>query len=107
LNAFKPHSALRAAGGAILLALGFAASAQAAGPAADQDKGRRFYEKVCARCHEAGIGPVLLGRGLPPAIFTTIARSGLNAMPAFRVTDVDDDTLQAVAEYLSMSAAKN
>ncbi len=92
---------------ALALALGASvAAAQDAAPKVAPDAGKRFYEKVCARCHEAGIGPVLLGRNLPPALFTTIARSGLNAMPAFRVSDIDDQTLQAVAEYLSASKAK-
>lgn len=108
MTIFAPAAALRAAGTAVLLALGLAAAAQAAAPSppAADDKGRRFYEKVCARCHEAGIGPVLRGRGLPPALFTTIARTGLNGMPAFRVSDVDDETLQAVADYLATSKAK-
>ncbi|ENO84944.1 c-type cytochrome [Thauera linaloolentis] len=104
---FNPTPALRTTGSALLLALGLAASAQAASPASADDKGRRFYEKVCARCHEADIGPVLLGRRLPPVFFKTIARSGFNAMPAFRITDVDEATLQAVAEYLSTSKPKN
>lgn len=106
MTIFAPAAALRAAGTAVLLTLGLAAAAAAADPAPTNDKGRRFYEKVCARCHEAGIGPVLLGRGLPPAMFTTIARAGLNGMPAFRVSDVDDATLQAVADYLATSKAK-
>lgn len=108
MTIFAPAAALRAAGMAVLLTLGLAAAAQAADPtpASTNDKGRRFYEKVCARCHEAGIGPVLLGRGLPPVLFTTIARAGLNGMPAFRVSDVDDETLQAVADYLATSKAK-
>lgn len=74
--------------------------AQAAG-AQPVNKGRQFYEKVCAKCHEAGIGPVLKGRGLPAATYKIIARSGLNGMPAFRVSDIDDATLDELANYLS------
>ena len=107
---FIPTTPARAAGTALLLAAGIATSAQAATPAAGETasdgKGRRFYESVCALCHEADIGPVLLGRSLPPEYFTSVVRSGLNAMPAFRVTDIDDATLQAVAEYLSASKPK-
>ncbi len=62
---------------AMLLALPFA-SAQAQGEA-EISKGQQFYEKVCAKCHEAGIGPVLIGRGLPEAVFKLIPRSGLRA----------------------------
>ncbi|NKN32472.1 c-type cytochrome [Marichromatium bheemlicum] len=59
------------------------------------------FEKVCARCHETGIGPVITGRDLPVATYIIIARSGRNAMPAFRVTDIDDQTLLELAEYLA------
>lgn len=69
-------------------------------------KGQQFYQKVCARCHEAGIGPVITGRGFSPAVYTTIARSGLNAMPAFRLSDIDDATLLDLAQYLSNTKPK-
>lgn len=87
---------------ALLSGLTFAASAtdaQSIGP------GQRFYEKTCAKCHEAGVGPVIKGRGFPPATYMIIARNGMNAMPAFRVTDIDDATLQDLAEYLSKTEA--
>jgi mono/diheme cytochrome c family protein len=83
---------------ALLSSLTFAASAadsQRIGP------GQQFYEKTCAKCHEAGIGPVIKGRGFPPATYMVIARNGMNAMPAFRVTDIDDATLLELGEYLS------
>jgi len=67
--------------------------------------GQNFYQKVCAKCHEAGIGPVLLGRGLPPEAFQYFVRHGSGPMPAFRVTDIDDATLKELAQYLSTSKA--
>lgn len=88
--------------------LGLAALALTlAQPAAAQtiSKGQQFYQKVCAKCHEAGIGPVLLGRGLPEATFIYFARHGSGPMPAFRMTDIDDATLQELASYLSKSPA--
>ena len=63
--------------------------------------GQRFYEKTCAKCHEAGIGPVIKGRGFPPATYVIIARNGMNAMPSFRVTDIDDATLSDLGVYIS------
>lgn len=89
---------------AMLLSLAFC-SAQAQGEG-EVSKGQRFYEKVCAKCHEAGIGPVLLGRGLPEAVFLTIPRSGFRAMPAFRISDIDDETLHSLATYLANSKPK-
>jgi hypothetical protein len=34
-----------------------------------------------------------------------IARNGMNAMPSFRVTDIDDATLEDLANYLSKTEA--
>lgn len=68
--------------------------------------GQQFYQKVCAKCHEAGIGPVITGRGLPEITYINIARNGNRSMPAFRVTDIDDATLQQLAAYLASTPVK-
>lgn len=70
---------------AVTLLSGLTAPAFAADPQ-NITSGHRYYEKICAKCHEAGVGPNLKGRGLPPEYFAAIARNGFNAMPAFRVT---------------------
>lgn len=85
---------------ALALAWGQPATAQTV------NAGQQFYQKVCAKCHEAGIGPVLTGRGLPEATYINIARNGNRAMPAFRVTDIDDATLQQLAAYLASTPVK-
>lgn len=72
-----------------------AAQPQEVGP------GQRYYEKICAKCHEAGIGPVLKGRALSPETVVAFARLGVNAMPAFRVTDIDDATLYDLGVFIS------
>lgn len=84
-----------------LAALSLTAVAQQ--PQQTTSAGQRFYEKTCAKCHETGIGPVIRGRGLTPEVVTFFARTGVNAMPAFRVTDIDDATLHDVGVYLSNS----
>lgn len=63
--------------------------------------GKHYYQQVCAKCHEVGVGPVITGRGFPAATYVLFARHGNRAMPAFRLSDVDDSTLQAVADYLA------
>ena len=68
-------------------------------------KGQQFYQKICAKCHEVGTGPVLLGRELPEATVLYIARHGMNAMPAFRHTDIDDVTLKELAAFINKSPA--
>lgn len=67
--------------------------------------GSHLYEKVCGRCHDFGIGPVITGRQLPPEYITAIVRNGFRAMPAFPASYIDDKTLQSVGEYIQKSAA--
>lgn len=62
--------------------------------------GQEVYEKICAYCHEKGIGPKIKGYGRLPADIMKTVRSGKNAMPAFRQTEIDDAALAKVAEYI-------
>lgn len=73
--------------------------------AAVDGAGKRYYQQICAKCHEAGVGPVITGRGMDPAIYTTFVRYGKGAMPAFRESDIDDATLQDLANYLAKTPA--
>lgn len=89
---------------AIALALGGAGAAHAQSAGQWKD-GQHVYAKICANCHESGVGPVIKGRDLDPAYYMHVARSGLRAMPAFRPTEIDDAALRQVAEMLSKSPA--
>lgn len=86
---------------ALAAGLSGVALAAAAAPPQDVGPGQRYYEKICAQCHETGIGPVLKGRALSPETVVAFARLGVNAMPAFRVTDIDDATLSDLGVYIS------
>lgn len=101
------HASIQRAGQLALTAVlsGLAFAATAAPESQNIGPGQRFYEKTCAKCHEAGVGPNLKGRGFPAATYVIIARNGMNAMPAFRVTDIDDATLQNLGEYLAQTTA--
>ncbi len=69
--------------------------------------GEHVYQKVCGYCHETKgeIGPVLAGRGLPPAYINATVRNGLRAMPAFPASFIDDVSLQQVGEYIQQLPA--
>ncbi len=67
--------------------------------------GENVYAKICGHCHEAGVGPVIKGRELPPQYITAIVRHGFRAMPAFPASFIDDKSLQQVAEYISKAPA--
>jgi mono/diheme cytochrome c family protein len=68
--------------------------------------GAEIYKKICALCHETAIGPVLRGRDLDPLYITLIVRNGSRAMPAFRASEIDDESLKTLAEYVSKTAEK-
>jgi 4-cresol dehydrogenase (hydroxylating) cytochrome subunit len=67
--------------------------------------GGEVYQKVCALCHETKVGPVILGQDLDSAYIQMVVRQGNEAMPAFRASEIDDHTLQKLAEYVAKSAA--
>jgi mono/diheme cytochrome c family protein len=67
--------------------------------------GAEVYAKICALCHETAVGPTLRGRGLDPTYIQLIVRHGNRAMPAFRASEIDDQSLEKLAEYVSKAEA--
>ncbi|SCX83326.1 cytochrome c [Nitrosospira sp. Nsp13] len=63
--------------------------------------GAEVYAKICGYCHESNVGPVIRGRDLPAAYIRTIVRNGNRAMPSFRPSEIDDESLAKLAEYIS------
>jgi mono/diheme cytochrome c family protein len=61
------------------------------------------YAKTCGYCHGKNVGPIILGRKLPATYVQTIARQGLNGMPAFRPTEVTPTELAALSRWISKS----
>jgi cytochrome c553 len=64
-----------------------------AGPAA-------IWRASCAYCHDRGVGPALGGRGLPAAASMAIVRQGARGMPAFHRSEIGEQELVALAEWL-------
>ena len=85
------------------LVLGCAQHALAADPPAQERD--RTYAKVCGFCHDAGVGPAILGRELPVAYIENVVRHGFRAMPSFRSTEIDNAALASVARWVSQSPA--
>lgn len=67
--------------------------------------GAEVYGKICALCHETSVGPMLRGRSLDPMYIKFMVRHGNRAMPAFRASEIDDQSLELLAEYLSRAEA--
>lgn len=66
--------------------------------------GAEVYTKICALCHETTVGPVLRGRDLDPLYIRLVVRNGSRAMPAFRASEIDDQSLEKLSEYVSKTA---
>jgi (+)-pinoresinol hydroxylase len=112
----QPMSAALA--GFVFAGMALAGPARAAAPT----DGQATFQKWCAPCHDAGPmhggtaglankykgtneNPVLAERtNLTPDFIAATVRTGVNAMPPFRRTEISDPELKALAQYLS---AKN
>jgi len=67
--------------------------------------GAEVYTKVCVLCHDTKVGPVLRGRDLDPLYIKLMVRNGSRAMPAFRASEIDDQLLEKLAEYVSKTGS--
>lgn len=84
----------------------FAAAASAnADSSGKWQNGQEVYNKVCAYCHEANVGPVITGRNLMPEFISAVVRNGNRAMPAFRESEISDAALAGVVQLVSTSPA--
>ncbi len=94
--------ALARHGAGVALA-GWAASAVAADPAPRAPA--TIYAKTCGYCHGHNVGPIILGRALPPEFVTMMVRNGRGAMPAFRPTEITGAELAALAGWIAAAPA--
>jgi mono/diheme cytochrome c family protein len=94
-------------------------AAQAADP---PPAGKLVFDRMCAECHAPGHGhpgtqQLAWTRGdarsvleqrtdLPAAYIRLVVRSGLLEMPAFRPTEITDDELRQLTEYLTRPRKK-
>ena len=74
---------------------------------------QEVYTKVCAYCHDISVGPdsVKIKFDKDSVDFRTehiikTVREGLNAMPAFRKTEIDDASLRDLARDLATGKIK-
>jgi len=65
----------------------------------------KIYRSTCGYCHGAHVGPIIRGRSLPPEFVSQMVRTGPNAMPAFRPTEISDAELTSLAQWINKSKA--
>lgn len=104
---------------AVALALSFAAivvvAAETESLTPRQQQGKALFEATCAYCHNArGFATERLRTRLPedrtvltertdldPTYIRTIVRNGLASMPAYTPTDLNEEQIRAIGEYLT------
>lgn len=69
--------------------------------------GAEIYAKICAYCHEAQVGPEIRNRELPAAYIRSVVRNGNRAMPAFRIAEIDDESLAKLSDFISKKEAQH
>ncbi len=65
--------------------------------------GRQLFMQNCHACHpggEAGLGPALNNKPLPPCLIEFQVRHGLGAMPALKTDRLSEGDLDEVVKYL-------
>lgn len=85
----------------------WSASEESSNPGFAWKDGAEIYTKICAYCHEAQVGPSIRNRELPPAYVRAIVRNGSRAMPAFRSAEIDDESLDKLADFISRKEAEH
>jgi mono/diheme cytochrome c family protein len=63
------------------------------------------YASTCGYCHGHNVRPIILGKNIPAETVTAFVRGGQGAMPAFRQTEISDQELKALAEWIEASKA--
>jgi cytochrome c6 len=71
--------------------------------AADVTAGRAVFDQHCNACHPGGgqgAGPALRGRNVPEDRIRTIVRQGGQGMPAFNQSQINDQQLANLVQYV-------
>ena len=90
----------------VLLTLSLLSSLSSADAAGQWRDGLQVYVKICSYCHDTNIGPIIKGTPKPAEYIYYIVRNGFRAMPAFRASEIDDETLKMLANYIKSSASQ-
>lgn len=93
----KPRHAALVFGG---LALAIASTAVLADSAGKWTSGKEVYDKVCGYCHEPNPGLAPNIKGAHPRDVRERVRNGHRAMPAFRQSEIDDQALAQLVDFL-------
>lgn len=95
-NSTPRHVAI-ALGGLALAITAFGALADSSGK---WTGGKEVYDKVCGYCHEPNPGLAPNIKGMHPNDVRERVRKGHRAMPPFRQTEIDEQALAQLIDFL-------
>jgi len=95
-NSTPRHVAI-ALGGLALAITAFGALADSSGK---WNNGKEVYDKVCGYCHEPNPGLAPNIKGTHPNDVRERVRKGHRAMPPFRQTEIDEQALVQLIDFL-------
>ena len=91
---------------AVGLAAGQADKAQAQATYEVEPRAPEYlYARTCGYCHGHDVAPIIRGRNLPAPVIVAMVRAGQGAMPAFKPTEITNQELDALAQWLSTAPA--
>lgn len=79
-----------------------AARAQSAG---EWGSSEQLWRETCRYCHDNRIARELRGEGLTPQAIVTAVRTGPKAMPSFAPSQISDQELEQLAEWVAAQKA--
>lgn len=65
----------------------------------------QIYRSLCIYCHGTGIGPAILGRHYSPQALMILVRNGINTMPTFRQTEINNKELEDLANWVEQTVS--
>jgi mono/diheme cytochrome c family protein len=68
-----------------------------------KERGALVFARNCNQCHpggEGGLGPALNSKPLPGPAIKLVVRTGPAQMPSFPESEISDEELDAVADYV-------
>ncbi len=89
-----------ASGLVIALALALYAAAAHAQSAGEWASSAKLWRETCGYCHDGKLAPELRGAGVPTQAVVSAVRRGPNAMPTFAPSEISDQELEQLAEWI-------
>jgi len=64
-----------------------------------------IWASACTYCHDHGVAAPVFGRNLRPTAIAAIVRNGLGSMPAFHPSEINDEDLKRLADWVARHPA--